>query len=167
MAVTRYRVIGQERPCPLRFTLISLHPSFNPSQASACTTWIAPMSSACNIHMDPTCREMKAMPTWVGKKKMPGKQGLREAEGPSNVSKILRRAKKIWGFIHRCHMCLQNGYFENVPLIWNIKMLAAIQQWQFTSLSSNDESRFGWLAPVGRCHNYIILWSIFLHGELF
>jgi len=37
MAVTRYRVIGQERPCPLRFTLISLHPSFNPGQASACT----------------------------------------------------------------------------------------------------------------------------------
>jgi len=80
--------------------------------------------------MEPACREMKAMQTWVGKRKMPRKAGI---EGCRRTLCF----HSICGFIHRCPTCLHK--FENVLLIQN--MLAALQKWQFSDLRSNLRRR--------------------------
>ena len=90
MAVTGRRVIGQERPCPLRFTLISLHLASNPGQAAAarlvCQVLAAPTiiiiittTTTTTTTAALASNEMKAIPDlrWKAKK---GGGGRREGE---------------------------------------------------------------------------------------
>lgn len=112
MAVTGCRVIGQERPCPLRFTLISPHLGSNPGQATMNTAHTTLSLVKCMLRpytYDLCWNEGEATPRW----KWEGQVNKDETERENHPS--CQNLSVCWV----CPLAVQIGStWENVWNIW-------------------------------------------------